>query len=282
MSNKAVSNIINQVLGNDNILCSYPIDLYQSFISSYSKYNILSKDNQPFIADINNDPLNFSQIINKKTIENHTYPILLFQDFAPAVLKKEDKYILANKLKNAYKIFFSEQIQNNWSINDDLSFVINHGVKTVTNIKTKNVIVLNFNQNKLIDQIYAKISQAISNVDIISSMNDFEETIKLISQYKVAVCIGSSYNALSCAGCGCLVLSNSTNTTPDIESIINIDKIDSIDHQINNMIKNYTNYSDLISRVENKLKNNYFFLDHISELDKVFAKIQSKGYIYES
>jgi hypothetical protein len=279
--NTAIKNVIHKELNNTSVFYDSNLDLYYSFISQHSKFNFITQKNQPYVAYINDNVIDVSQKINSIYLQNHVDTILLFHNSPPSLLKKEDKYILNSKIKNAYKIFFSTTIENEWGLSNRC-YTFPYGVKTTINDATKNVILLNFSNNSTISQIYSNIKESIENVHMLSSIkhHTYDQLINLISDYRIAICIGNEYNTLACAGCGCIVLSNSTTKYGNIKTIKNIDNLQNLIEQIKENLQLYEDKNTRISSVDFILKN-FPFLPHISYLDNIFTTAQKQGYIYE-
>jgi len=280
----ATSNILSVLLDNTSILNMSVPSIYNSMITKYSGFNIIDEQNQPIIGIINSDIIKYSQNIHHTSIINHVPSILMFHEDAPPALKKEDRYILYKKIKNTYKIFFSNKIKKSWSLpEDNLSYIVPYGFKTLKNLedKPKNIAILNFHNNKIINQIYHNINKSFIGTDLITKIESYEKIINNISDYKIVVVIGDTYNTIACSACGCFVLSNVIIEDP-IETIYYIENTENINHKIAQILQSFNNMQDNIEKTLSYIEKKYNLLQHINSINLIFNKLKNRPYIYES
>jgi hypothetical protein len=204
----AISNIINNVLSNNTFLNLCSNNLFSLSLSNLDSYNLIKLTSMPFIGIINDDPIGFSQKVSSLQLQYHTQALLFIHNNPPAALKKEDKYILSQKLNNTTKVFFDENIKKSWGLSDKDCHTIPYGVESKNPIKTKDIVVLNPTNNSNIIKIYQYIKNLNNNVDLLTSPIDYNSCIDLIGQYKIAICLDNSYDALLCSALRCRVISN--------------------------------------------------------------------------
>ena len=170
---------------------------------------------------ITDDPIAYSQSIDKISLQFHTNTLVLFQQFAPSALKKEDRFILDKKLAKSFRVFFDENIKKSWSLNNPLlTRDIKYGVPEYSNCtKTKNICILNIENNDSIKRLYQHIKN-YTDCDIITDIND--DLLSILSSYKICVSPNNMYDSLLCASTGSWVFSPYLLSDKNIENISNV------------------------------------------------------------
>jgi hypothetical protein len=281
LSNKFNLNIINNLYNNKTLLYYKPQNLYFNFLEQYSDFNIISIYNQPIVGIINDNPIEYSQNIAELSLKNHVYSILLFHANPPAALKKEDKHILYQKLKNHYKIFFSKDIYDSWSLpKDKFTTITNFGLPTETKVNSdkKNIVIINLNNNQILEQLYQNLKSQFVSVDIIKSTTD---TTNIIKNYKIAICIENLYNSMFCAAQGCFVLSN-ISCDKNISSILRIDNLSEIPNKIFQILQNFDNIESQITNSLAYINKEYDINHHIGITNNIFKQLTDRPFIYEA
>lgn len=277
-NSRATSNIINTLLNNNNILSLYSKNLFNLVLSKNAGYNICYQDNQPFIGAVHDNPLSLSQNIQNIYINYNVDLAVFIHNTAPEALKKEDKYILSNKLKNVYKICFCEQVQNSWSFKEN-THLVRYGIDIIKNkTKSKDIILFNLTKNPNIQTLSLYIKQANYNCDIITNVEDYEIAIDQISDYKIAICLENIYDALVSAACGCYVVSNQLNDN-NFKSITYIDNLNSLIDIIKKIdIKKQQDIED----TKNYIAENYNLENFYANINDIFFNFNHKVYKYET
>lgn len=277
----ASSNIINNVLGNNTIYSICSQNLYSCLLKENQQFNIINETKQPFIGIINDDPIFFSQNISNLLLEYHVYGLLFFHNEAPKALKKEDKYILSKKLNNTIKVFFDQSIQDSWGLAKDTNTaIISYGNKTIRDQEpNKDIVILNFNNNQSINRLYQHIKNSFDSCDIINSWNSYEDIIRKIANYKIAISLDNIYDTITCAACACSVISNIkiSNVLP---SIYFIDNYNVIIDQIKNLIT--INNRDNINQTQNLIDQNYNIDNFYQSINNIFSSFRNRVYINEA
>lgn len=283
-SNKQLSNIVHASLNNKTVLYTSTNNLYYNFLSKKSEYNIISAYNQPIIGIINDNVIEYSNKIDQLSIDNHVYSIILFHEYPPEALKKEDRYLLYQKIKYHYKVFFSDKLYNKWSLpKDAFTFVNPYGVdpKEYNDIREKNIIIFNLSNNPVIENIYQNLKSQFTSIDICRSISNLDDVSSTISDYKIAICIGDPYNSIYCAANGCCVLSN-TPIDPNINTIFQVENILNISNQINNILQNFDSLKDQIKNNVVNICTKYPQHEHIKIMDNIFKQLTFRPFIYEA
>lgn len=222
--------------------------------------NTIAKEHLIFI----NDPLIFTtQHIEKKY---HLGCVLFFHDQSLLSLKKEDMYLLNEKITQYKRYTFSPLISNVIS-NTEL---ISYGFKKINNEsqlmnRSKSIVIIGEHRN--IDQIiFKEIKQLYTDTDfLVVNPNNIQIDInQLLSQYKVCINMSSSYNTLLGAANGCITLSQQQEQhIPHHYVVNNIKDIDNaLKHTFGlyNPSQHLSNYHSIISNYDydtfhTKIKN---------------------------
>jgi hypothetical protein len=274
----AVSNIINNVLNNNTFLNLCSNNLFNLLLTKIDTYNITKLASSPFIGMLNDNPIDFSQKINNLHLQYHVPALLFFHNESPKALKKEDKYILSQKLSNTIKVFFDSNIRNSWGLTDDNCHTISYGVEHKKTTKTQDVIVLNSSNNPNIKNIYQHIKNTINNCDMLTVFDDYDNVLELIGNYKIAICLENFYDVLCCCSAECKVITN-INTNNSLSSVLSINDYDSIIPNITTILDNRDD--NLYSTID-YLNNNYKLETFIHSMKLILSNFSAKAYKHEA
>lgn len=275
-SHIAVSNTINKLFDNNNLLYLGQQNLFYKTLSEHPSYNITTNTDQPFVGLLHDDPLSFSQQSDRTCLEYHSNSLVFVHNEAPQALKKEDKHILATKLKNTIKIFFSDSVRQSWSLsNDHNSYLIGYGCNIINNTdKNKDVAVLNFSKNSTINNLYSHIKRTYPSSYLLTTLADCDT----INSYRLVLSFENIYDSLYAASCGCWVLSNHdiSNIFPSINKILDYDKI-------NDQIRDVLSFPySKISETQNFIQHNLTTNQYYENLNKIFSLLKHRAYTYEA
>lgn len=187
-----------------------------------------------------NDPLDFS--IQSVDHTKHIEYILFFHNQSFVNLKKEDIYILNNKISKYKKYSFSP-IANN--IIPDIQ-LIKYGFKEIDDpniLKNKSKSVLLIGEQKNLDQIiFSQIKQIYGDTDflVISPDNLKQDIEKILIQYKVCINMSPNYNTLLAASNGCLTVSSVPEPTIPHHYVAN--NIQDIHGILKDIFESYTSH----------------------------------------
>lgn len=275
-SHIAVSNTINKLFDNNNLLYLGTQNLFFKTLSEHPLYNITTNTDQPFVGLLHDDPLSFSQQSDITCLQYHSNSLVFIHSEAPQALKKEDKHILATKLKNTIKIFFSDSIRQSWALSEDYnSYSITYGCDTDNNTdKNKDVVVLNFSKNSIINNLYSHIKQVYPRSDLLTTLADSHA----INSYRLVISLENIYDSLYAASKGCWVLSNHeiSNIFPSIFKVLDYNKI-------NDQIREVLSFPySKISDTQNFIQNNLTTHQYYENLNKIFSLLKNRAYTYEA
>lgn len=273
-----VSNVINSVLNNNTFLNLCSNNLFNLLLSKIDSYNVTQLASSPFIGILNDSPIDFSQKANSLYLQYHVPGLLFLHSQAPSALKKEDKYILSQKLSNTTKVFFDNNIRNSWGLSDDNCYTISYGVEHKKSVKTQDVIVLNSTNNPNIKNIYQHIKNTINSCDMITTFDDYDDVLNLIGNYKIAICLENFYDVLCCSSVGCKVITN-MDINNNLSSVLHISDYNSIIPNISTILENRDN--NLYSTID-YINNNYKLETFIDSMKLILSNFSQKAYKHEA
>jgi hypothetical protein len=245
----------------------------ESAFSSYFYYDAYVTGN--FFSHVN---------YRNKFLHNYqTQDVVIFHQKTPNVFKKEDKTILRNNLSSTYKIFPTKLIADEWDIQDKKSLTINYGIPNIKHelvpFKDRNtVLFINFNNDVNVKNLFSNIKIFLPDATIINRLvNDsLEETLKLISNYKIVVDVASPFNNLCATACGCFTVTNQASDD-SIKSCLVIQDFRNVEKLLSTIINNAN--TDLVEKDKEYIMINYSMTTFIQNMDKLFNKIKTEPFI---
>lgn len=245
-----MQNIIHQVFSlssnnskDINILYNYSHSIFDKFVTEYLDMSFLHKDThrkarEIFSYDIywDNSPVDY--ISNLETYKNdHILDIILFHEFPENALKKEDKFLLQNRLRDSLKIYTNSSFKNAWSINNGQ--YIQYGLPDVAvnmELPRKSIILLNTDNGRSGEFLYSHIKQYFPDAMILQDISNisYGDITSLLQQYNVCVSFKKSFDSLVALSCGCDVLSSSM---VEEDGVVNIEDFNKINLMIEASIK---------------------------------------------
>jgi hypothetical protein len=239
MKNKQILNLINRINSKYNkVLPIFAYDdessLFDVYLNTVLNINFMSMNNYlmpgiPTNGLVTNKPVHYAQQNSRYQQYLLCPKYIFYHENAPVNMKKEDKKIIANNLRNAKNVSFIEN--NNW-INENMVHM-RYGlpgdlIQQYHNTdKDKKIAVLNFNNNEPSNIILQQLQNSNIEADSLSDPNlDLKDYISIISSYKIIIDVYSSFNRLLALACGCIVISGNNYLEPDMimscDSIIEI------------------------------------------------------------
>lgn len=193
---------------NLNVLYTYNGSLFDKVIQDIPNMTFIN--NQVFLNTpisyglcIINNPLDFAQNINAYS-QLYANKVLLFHDDPPVSLKKEDLFLLKSSLSKFCSLGFSPNYLS-WS-NDNIE-PIAYGIRPCNDeiVKDKDIILISNKENKQTKLLYDNLKQTYKNTDLFEIKQDasYEDSIKIISRYKICIDLSSYYNILCAVSVGC-------------------------------------------------------------------------------
>lgn len=226
-----ISSIFDKVIA----LCDHIAIIPQKGASEYISYNIYWSSNPT------NHVSNLGVAQHK-----HIQDIIYFRDAANQHVKKEDKFLIQNKLSRSNKIVRNPTIQSSWHMKGHVN-ILEYGVPNITindNQSRKSLLFINLSQNKTIDLIYQDIKRFIPDTDILNNIKDMSyiDIARQLQEYKVCVEMEDSYNILAAVASGCRVLSNKKIDHCESVLLDSISNIEALLHLIKAELSNYGQY----------------------------------------
>lgn len=203
-----------------------------------------------------NDPLSFSQ--EPSGFSFYVPKILFFHDDALLSMKKEDLYLLNQKIHRYKKYTFIPKIKN---IIPDIN-IIRYGFNRVDHsaLLRKNKNILFISEEKNIDKIiFSQIKQHHPDADILSLRSNNTNIDNILLNYKVCINLNSNYNTLLSASKGCITISSSQE--PDIP------------HHY--MIKETKEILQCLNHIQNNFDSNIHIINH----DTITTKYEYSSFI---
>lgn len=285
MQPNTIGNVLNTIMGNKTIYYSGSPGLFTGVLRSIDEWNLIDRINQPCSLLVTDSPIDYSQQKDNISLQYQINDIAIFHNIAPTMLKKEDKYILRNKLINTHKIFFNEKIKSSWDIIDENYSIINYGYHvSYDGLHSKDILILNFNNVPAINTIYQTLKQNINlNVGLINTHLSYNDLINEISSYKVIISNGSSYESVACAALGCYVISVESNHIDN--NILNISYINNF-HEIlakaQDAVQKYDSMYRLINDSQQYILLSYSNISNMqSVFNQIFQLISQRAFIYD-
>lgn len=281
MKHKQILNIIHKLYSSTNSIPTFAYDsegsLFDVYLNEHLPVRLISMESYqlPGIGVcglLSNKPFDMAQGSNRLyQLFDTEARFLLYHDNTPAGMKKEDKQLMSNSLSKYCNIFLLEN--TDWLIPNRHYIPYSIPTRDIENNtfidkKTKDICVLNFNNNKTSNAIYNQLKSQNASTDIIKDLTfNMSDYISMISEYKIVIDVYSTFNRLIAMLCGCLVVSGinsfekdfiiSTNSIAELVKQIHISlqSID-IDRNIKNAQVLFDKYKDnqFINNLNNLLK----------------------------
>lgn len=281
MYNIKISNIINSTIGNNTIYYNAKKNIFSYILSNCDLFNIIYEPNQSFSLMITDDPISYSQSIDKISLRFHTNTLVLFRQPPPPALKKEDRFILDRKLGKSFRVFFDDNIKNSWSLNNpSLTIDIKYGVPEYNNYtKTNNICILNTENSDGIKRLYQHIKNHI-DCDMITSIDD--DLLPKLSSYRICVCPNDIYESLLCASMGSWVFSSYSFSDKNIQNISNVVDYGTINDSIQTVLNDWDTLDKTIQNSKQYILHNYTLSNYYNSISNFHLQISRRAFIHEA
>jgi hypothetical protein len=224
----------------------------------------------------NNNPVEYISDIDKYK-NDHLSDIVFFHEFPENNLKKEDKFLLQNRLRGSFKIYTNMSFKNSWSINDGryIKYCI-PDMKTNIESERKSVVILNMNNDKSGEFLYSHIKQQFSDTTILQDISkmSYNDITNVLQQHNICISFKKSFDSLVALSCGCEVLSSSMI---EEEGITHIEDFNNINSMIGSVLK--TRNAEIIKKRIDSLIKKYDLEIFQNELYDTIKKRIRKPFI---
>jgi hypothetical protein len=285
--NKNIKNILYDPKYNllDNIIFDMDYKFYIFGNNSFD-YNIPNVINLPErLYGVYSYSMHVSYNIEKYVDDNHIskvfhIPGIIIIDPNIKSYKKEDKYILFQKVKNYHKIFLNHETFEYFG-KPNKSYVIPIGIPTDTFFSTtenekreKDVIIISD------DIIAQQIKQVLEinnlSCDIVDIKFKDSKTInEILNRYKYCIdTTNNNYVNLLCAiSSGCFAISTTQSSMP-CPFVTYVQDIDHIIHIIKNQESKLNNIA-----IQEYLANNYSYKEFSNKLNSIFSIVSKEVFV---
>jgi hypothetical protein len=245
-----------------NILYDYRNSIFDKFIAKYLDVSLIYKETYLSTREIvscdiywDNNPVEYMSNLHEYKGQ-HISDIVFFHEYPEAVLKKEDRFLLQNRLQGSLQIYTNELFKNMWAIQNGR--YIQYGIpdtKIDLSFPRKSVVLISIDGGRSVELLYSHIKQQFPDATIIQNISDmsYDDITNILKQHSVCVTLRKSFDSLVALSCGCDVLSSSSLSENGIVYIEDFNKIhlmieSSLRDRNNEMIKKRT--SDLIKKYD--------------------------------
>lgn len=219
---------------NISILYDYRNSIFDKFVEKYIDMSLTYKNaynvtREIFSYDIywDNNPVEY--INNYNTYKDqHISDIVFFHELPDQALKKEDKFLLQNRIQNSLQIYTNTFLKNEWGINNGK--YIPYGI-TDTNIclkqSRKSVVLINIDNGRSGDILYSHIKHYFPDAEILQNISEmsYDNITDILRQFSVCITFKKSFDSLVALSCGCEVLSSSLLSENGITDILDFNQI---------------------------------------------------------
>jgi len=218
--------------------------------------------------------------LQEKIKNDHLKSLLLIHSSPGPALKKEDIFIFRENISSVNKIIFDKTVANNWGFSDDDGHIMNYGIPKIELPKEKSipVVVLNFDNNPQIDNLYQHIQAQIPDCMIIKNVNNtnyWGNIANIIANTKIVIDITQKFNVLFALGCGCQTISTFKNIDSEFNNTI--DDFNSVVHMINDLLKKPINSHE---EMQQDTLNKYPYEQFINMLNNIISQVKSQEVFY--
>lgn len=237
------SNVLHQVLNKDiNVVYTPTMQIFDKLLYSLDlKFFVFNRDYDSKVDNcvglpeeyvelhsydllLHNDIIGFSQNNLSRTL--HTNSIVLEHQYKNPKLKREDLYILNNRLKRTKKIFFNKRKMDDW--NQENSFLIPYGIPlevfySKVDFKDRKPIVVCCNKNNIMGKQVAGYLN--TNVGLSPDLIDdnfygnltLEEISDEFNKYQAIINLtNNELISLTATACGTNVLDMNNESSPGV------------------------------------------------------------------
>lgn len=230
MQSNIISNIIRPIysvckdmpiyIGTNNINSIFFKSL-QLHLSDHILDMSLSENMVPYDLYLSDSPEYATHYLQTNT-GNHLHTVVYIHNNPTVNIKKEDKYLIKQRLGSAHIVFRNSLIQNQWFDTHNNQSFIDYGLPpcdiSEPNEK-KSIILINYQKNNNLTLLSHNLKQSFPDLMVLDDINslDYNQICNILQQYKLCITSGDYYNVLCAASNGCKVIS--TETLPGVNSV---------------------------------------------------------------
>jgi hypothetical protein len=217
-----------------NVLYDYRNSMFDKFVLEYLDVSLIHKEAYSSTREIlsydiywDNSPVEYISSLDEYKSQ-HISDIVFFHEYPEVVLKKEDKFLLQNRLKGSLQIYTNESFKSGWSIHNGR--YIPYGIpdtKIDLTQTRKSIVLIGMDSGKSGELLYSHIKNHFPDASIIQNISSmsYEDIVNILKQHSVCVTFRKSFDSLVALSCGCDVLSSSLLSENGIVHIEDFNKI---------------------------------------------------------
>lgn len=247
-------------------------------------YNIKQKfGNYYYDLFWTNNFLEHTQQTGSLVKQIHLLDIVWFHNAPPLKFKKEDIALVNQRLKNSVKICADASIMEAWNFDHDTETkVISYGIMSSDidyQNKTESIVLLNFNNNTDITNLYEFIKQdfpsavMLNSLDHIHSLNDL---YSIVAKYNICIDIYNSLNVLIAQYLGCKVIT-STTQAKNLIGIVQLSDYGNIKEVLKSALNDKLSHSDILSNRQ-CIQETYNYQTFHNDVMSVLSNIKTKEF----
>jgi hypothetical protein len=147
---------------------------------------------------------------------HHIHDMVYIRNYPSSNIKKEDRFLIQQKLSKSNIVFRNHQIRTSWFNQIEYNNTyLEYGIPNSNHVEysdKNSVVIINYQKSNNLNILYYNLKQQISDVDVINSLEDlsYQQICYLLQKYKVCITAGDPYNILCAAVNGCVVFSPET------------------------------------------------------------------------
>lgn len=213
----------------------------------------------------------------------HLLDVVWFHNNPPLKFKKEDIVLVSQHLRNSIKICADASIMQAWGFDHDTETkVIPYGIMSSDidySNKTESILLLNFNNNTDITNLYEFIKQdfpaavMINSLDHVHSLN---ELYSIIAKYHICIDIYNSLNVLIAQYLGCKVIT-STEQAKQLIGVIQLSDYGNIKEVLQSALNDNLSHTDILSN-RNWIQETYNYQTFHNSVMSILSEIKTKEF----
>jgi len=222
-----INNIIRPLKSIQSNMCKYIGYDKESIFTKFLEYSLsniylIKYDAKQKIINydlyFHDKPEEFTFIADQINQE-YLHSLVYVRNPPPHGIKKEDRFLIQQKLSKSHVVFQNENLRDSWFGNSNRFSILEYGIPLL-DIGTHNrnsIIVLNYNQSHNLKLLYHNVKQNFPDAAMLESIDSMSylDICYILQQYKVCITAGDNYNTLCAVANGCKVFSN--DLVPNIE-----------------------------------------------------------------